>query len=361
MPLVSALRGGLARQRRPVAGDLLLGHLPDVEVVHLRVPRQLVEVECPERLQPGLVEGAVADHGWRARPRRPGRGPGGRLAGRLLHPAHVRPGPAAGPPRPVPPPRPPRPVIPRKRWTIAGHLVLRQRHQLLQVRHRRELRRGGRLDRLHGRCRDVRRRKVRGGNLVLEQRRVALERRVRALERQPHPPREERVVAVVEGEPLGEARLQEPRPPWPRASQGPCRRAARRRRPASPASTLTRVDATCLVMSFSTPAGFCGSGSSIRMRASTICTMAGAKGTSGATSASDRVSVSSCARFASIAPFKASRSARARRRQARGVEACQAPPANRGRTASAARSGSATATAPAARRPRPKPCCIPPW
>ena len=53
-----------------------------------------------------------------------------------------------------------------------------------------------------------RHREVFSGHLLAQQRRVALQRLVDLRVRHPHPPREQRVVAVVEGEPLGGDRAQ---------------------------------------------------------------------------------------------------------------------------------------------------------
>ena len=144
-----------------------LARRADEEVVDLRVPGQRVEVERPERREPGLVVLRVARRRRRA------------ASATALPPA------------------------PREALDDGDHLVLRKRHQHRKVRHLVELRRGrGRnLRRLRTRRRD----EIRRRDFVPEERRVALQRRVRLLERHAHPPGEQRIVAVEMVEPVRQA------------------------------------------------------------------------------------------------------------------------------------------------------------
>ncbi len=215
-PLPAARRPGDARgvrlarrvlrKRDADARDLQLGHLLDEEVVDLRIPRELVEVERLQRLQPILVELAVAHRGClcRHRPTTPAATSRTTDAAEALH--------------------------------DVGHLVLRERNQLLQVGHRGVLRSRRGRHRLRPGGRHRRRGAVGWHDPLAQELRVALQRRIRLLERQAHPPGEQRVVAVVEGEPLGEAgtqRVNRRRPPRGHVLPDPqrvTRRAARQSR-----------------------------------------------------------------------------------------------------------------------------------
>ena len=221
-------RVGLARRVRPAArrrsrAICSSASLADVEVVDLRVARERVEVEGLQRRQPVLVE---------RRGRAPGR-PEALAPVPARRPA-LRRAPAGGAPArrrlaPPRPPRPPAPPAPRNRWTMSvisscGRAISSARSGTdgnvgaRRGRDRRAADAGGTVgDGAVGRH-----------HLVAQERRVALQRRVHLLERQAHPPGEQRVVAVVEGEPLGEAARAARRPPPARAPPRPCRRAARR-------------------------------------------------------------------------------------------------------------------------------------
>ena len=155
------------------ARDLRFGRPADEQVVHLRVARQLVEVERLQRRQPARVERDVAN----------------RTAGRAA--------PAA-----TAPAAPPLKRTTMSRISSCGRAMISGRSGTSANF---SCAAGAIGSAVAGVAANL---QVLRGDLVAEQRRVVLERLVHLRVGHPHPPGEERVVAVVEVEPLGRDRPQ---------------------------------------------------------------------------------------------------------------------------------------------------------
>ena len=153
------------------ARDLGLRGPANEEIVDLRVSRQLIEVERLQCRQPARIKRRVA-HGTTG-----GTAPAATAAGT----AETR--------------------------NDVAHFVLGQGDDLGQIGDIGELQLRSRGDRVGGRRRGGDLQSLRGDR-VAEQRRIVLERLVDLGVGHPHPPGEERVVAVVEVEPLGRDRAQ---------------------------------------------------------------------------------------------------------------------------------------------------------
>src|SRR6185503_8937216 len=169
------------------ACNLGFGRPPDVEIIYLRVARELVEVERLQRLEPGAVVHVRRDCWCGLRSATSGLTSAASLSTAASSPA-------TGSAR----------VEPRD---DVAHLVLDEAEDFLKVRHGRVLRWCGWRD-WRNACWSSGALRSGSRDLVAKNRRVLLQRGVELLVRHAHPPREHRIVAVVEIEPLSGGRTE---------------------------------------------------------------------------------------------------------------------------------------------------------